>query len=94
MTETFPRCPICGGNAGQVPPGGHYLCQARKRLGQPTPSLGERCPDCKGSGTPRRAMPAGVALPMLPTGNEIRRWFPKCPTCEGKGYTLETADDV
>lgn len=84
------RCLICGGNAGRFPPEGHHLCQALKRLGQPTPNLGEQCGDCGGSGTTRNfgpTLPAGVALPMLPTSEEIRLWYPPCPSCKGKGYT-------
>lgn len=82
---TIDRCPICGGNAGRIPEGGHYLCQARKRHGQPTPSLGERCTLCGGSGMQRRNL-TGAILPMIPSGESIRRWFPPCEACHGKGY--------
>ncbi len=80
------RCPLCGGNAGRfIPEGGHELCKALAARGLPTPSLGEKCQACGGSGNQRRDMPRGVLLPMMPSGREIRLWFPACETCKGTG---------
>jgi hypothetical protein len=86
------RCPICGGSAGRVIPAeGHHLCQALKRLGMSTPSLGENCGACGGSGVKRRQLPAGILLPTLPTGHEIKLWFPPCEACGGKGSVSAAA---
>lgn len=85
MIELVDKCPICGGNAGRIPPGGHYLCQARRRLSLPTPSLGTRCERCRGSGNLKRPMPAGVYLPINPSPKALRLWYPDCPDCGGKG---------
>ena len=84
-TKIIDRCPICGGNAGRIPEGGHYLCQERAKRGLPTPNLGERCTHCRGTGRISR-VPLHAILPMLPSGREIEMWFPPCPACAGTGY--------
>jgi hypothetical protein len=82
------KCAICGGTAGRVIPAeGHHLCQARRRRNLPTPSLGIRCEACGGSGHLKRELPAGILLPVNPSAEEIRRWFPECEACQGRGYT-------
>jgi hypothetical protein len=84
-TAFVERCPICGGTAGnQIPAEGHYLCQELVKLGLPTPSLGYKCPDCKGSGREIRDI-SGVLLPLNPTGRALELWFPKCQKCNGTG---------
>jgi len=88
------RCPVCGGNAGQFPPEGHYLCQELKKRNLPTPNLGERCPDCKGSKVKIHNIPVTVLLPIDPSGDEINHWFPPCSRCGGKGYLSEEVDST
>ena len=80
-------CSICGGTAGQLPPSGaHHLCEARKKLGVPTPSLGDKCPTCGGAGhTTKVKTGVGVALPADLSQKEMDRLFPKCETCGGTG---------
>jgi hypothetical protein len=84
---TTERCPLCGGNSGTIPEAGHHLCQALHARGLPTPSLGERCECCNGTGNERRSLPRGILLPLNPTPKQIRLWFPACKACDGKGYT-------
>lgn len=82
-------CIICGGTAGSFSPdGAHYLCEARRAQGQPTPSLGDRCPVCNGTKV-KPGRQGGVML-FLDLGPEaIRRsieaQFPPCEACDGSG---------
>jgi hypothetical protein len=47
--EKMGICNICGGWSKNFPPSGsHFLCTERKLLGQPTPNLGDQCPECAG----------------------------------------------
>lgn len=82
-------CNLCGGTAGQLLDGAHCLCTARAALSQPTPSLGDRCPACNGSGTTGRG---GVFLDFSLGPQRIARsiaaQFPPCQQCAGTGTTL------
>jgi len=87
-----PRCTLCGGNAGQLIEGAHALCFARAGHGLPTPSLGERCALCHGSGTTGRG---GVMLDLglgpATIARSLAAQFPPCPVCDGRGYSHEGA---
>ena len=85
-----PRCNICGGNVGRLPvEGWHWLCYERRKRGIPTPSLGERCIECRGIG----CKPRSAVGPMLFTSGSspaiharaIEAWAPKCTRCDGSG---------
>jgi len=79
-------CPICGGSAGRFPPEGHHLCQARRDRGLLTPSLGNRCRGCDGTGFSQAAkLREGIYLPLNPTAAELAARFPKCLRCGGTG---------
>lgn len=90
-------CIHCGGTAGSatVPDPEragaylqmHALCWARHRAGRPTPSLGNQCPCCKGSGCHPRS-PCG---PINPNQDAVERWAPACVTCKGSG-AIDIAD--
>lgn len=79
-------CAICGGTAGSFNPAthAHYLCEARKTIGAPTPSLGNRCPSCNGTGI-RAGFKGGVMLSLEEGPARIKRsieaQFPPCPDC-------------
>jgi hypothetical protein len=82
------KCKLCGGDAGRLNEDGvHWLCHARNKLNQPTPCLGNKCPDCKGVGSQSKG---GVMLffDLGPDKIEqaINSVFPPCQTCKGKGY--------
>lgn len=70
----------------------HYVCVEREKLGLPTPSLGDECPECTGRGHKAKA----ALGPMLfADGNSpgsaaraINAWAPKCPKCDGRGSIL------
>jgi len=79
---TAPPCRLCGGNAGRLNDRGeHNLCAALAWLGQATPSLGVRCPECKGIGV----KPRSALGPVNPSGRDMERWAPKCLHCGGTG---------
>jgi len=81
-----PNCALCGGTAGQLFDGAHVLCRALADHGVPTPSLGNRCKECNGSGTRGRG---GVMLDFGLGPAAIKRsidaQFPPCATCAGTG---------
>lgn len=77
----LPRCRHCGGNAGCFFDGGHALCNARAKRGGPTPSLGDRCSCCKGTG----GHPRSAVGPINPNQDTIERWCPGCTTCRATG---------
>lgn len=81
------KCQYCGGTAGIITPEVpyHFLCEARAGHGLPTPSLGDQCPDCGGSGvTP--------ITPMVYMANVSTMPKPKtCHTCKGKGCIHDQA---
>lgn len=76
-------CSICGGTAGDVEKqgGAHNLCRELQKIGQPTPSRGDRCPDCFGNGR----IPKSNSGPINPSQAVIDAWAPTCPTCNGSG---------
>jgi len=85
----YETCKYCGGSAGSFnPTGSHYLCEARAASGGPTPSLGNRCPTCNGSGV-RPGFKGGVMLSLdegpARIARSIAAQFPPCQTCSGSG---------
>ena len=80
------HCSLCGGSAGRLLNGAHCLCAARAAHGQPTPSLGDRCPNCHGSGTLGKG---GVMLDFAHgpavIARSLRAQFPPCQHCAGTG---------
>ena len=88
MIETFGACSLCGGTAGRKLDGAHALCTELAKLGRPTPSLGDRCDACHGSGH----KPLTAAGPMLDfnlgpakIARAINAWANPCPACHGTG---------
>ena len=80
-------CNICGGWARRLPThGAHEMCLARRRLGLPTPSLGDQGPDCGGRGS---SGTGGVMLDLCLGPASIARaivaQFPPCGLCGGTG---------
>jgi len=75
-------CRICGGTAGDDRQVAHSLCMTRVDLGEPTPSLGNACPCCGGSGNHPNA-----ELASINGGQDAieRHWAPACRTCSGSG---------
>ena len=79
-------CSICGGSAGQLLNGAHCLCTARQVHGMATPSLGDKCPRCNGSGTlGRGGVMLGFDLGPAAIARSIKAQFPPCQECGGKG---------
>ncbi len=80
------NCVICGGWARQLPPhGAHNLCVARRNLGQPTPSLGEKCTTCNGTGhlgTAQSTALLDFRLGPAAISRAIAAVFPTCPDCK------------
>lgn len=75
-------CTICGGNVGGFSPqGNHYLCEARKKYGAPTPCLGAGCKRCHGTG---RVGHPGAAV-IDPSPKVLDAVLPRCPNCGGTG---------
>lgn len=74
-------CVHCGGTAGTLVDGAHALCKVRKEFGLATPSLGDRCQCCSGTGR----HPRGAVGPTNPNQDAIERWAPACVTCAGSG---------
>ena len=78
-------CRHCGGTAGNatVPgePESHAVCHYKALAGLPTPSLGDICPCCEGSG----CHPRSATGPINPTQDQIERWAPACMKCKGSG---------
>ena len=92
MSETttmHDRCEVCGGNAGRLSNGRHELCAARQARGLATPSLGDRCAECAGSGHLPRPQ-TGLMLPLDLGPRRIRdaieAWAPTCSACGGTGH--------
>ncbi len=76
------RCRLCNGNAGSLSPdGAHYLCEALKAQGMPTPSLGDFCNRCNGTGRHGRR----DTVLYNPRQSEIDAAFPPCGNCGGTG---------
>ena len=82
------KCCICGGTAGRIiPEEGHYLCQELKKRGLPTPSLGETCPVCNGTGSlGKGGVPLFFDMGPAAIRRSIDAQFPPCLKCGGKGY--------
>jgi len=82
-------CKICGGWARQLPESGaHALCAARREVGLPTPSLGERCTECGGAGhlgKPGVGLMLGFDLGPGRIKRAIEAAFPTCGSCGGSG---------
>ncbi len=74
-------CRLCGGTAGDSRQTSHALCVARREMGEPTPSLGDACPCCGGSGS----HPRSNVGPSNPTQDNLERWAPACVTCNASG---------
>lgn len=74
-------CSVCGGTAGDGRQAAHALCIVRRDRGMVTPSLGDACPCCKGSG----CHPRSAAGPINPNQDTVERWAPACQTCKGSG---------
>jgi hypothetical protein len=88
--KTRPGCKLCGGTAGQLNERGeHNLCTARAARGLATPSLGNCCEACHGSGTQGRG---GVMLSFdcgpATIARSIQAQFPPCPNCKGSGRVV------
>lgn len=80
-------CQICGGNAGRLNTNNaHNLCEARKNAGLATPSLGDRCRQCNGSGIKPTANGLMLGFDLGPQKIAKAMEAIKCETCEGKGY--------
>jgi len=82
-------CNICGGWARKLPEhGAHNLCLERQKRGLATPSLGDMCDECGGSG--HRGEGGGVMLSFdlgpAVIARSIDAQFPVCPKCEGRGF--------
>lgn len=82
----LPCCNLCGGTAamGQLRALGfhsHLLCTALMKLGMPTPSLGDECPECHGAGCHPRSQ-FGL---IDPSQRALDAWAPKCTQCAGTG---------
>lgn len=79
-------CKHCGGTAGTFSPeGSHYLCQERAKHGLATPSLGNRCPTCNGSGVKpgfKGGVMLGFDLGPAAIARSIKAQFPPCPDCD------------
>jgi len=82
-------CKHCGGTAGTLFSGSHAICRRRAKRGKPTPSFGDLCPDCNGTGYASKQRPdwSGVCIPAelgpIATKRAIDALFPRCPTCKG-----------
>jgi hypothetical protein len=63
--------------------GVHNLCDARRELGNPTPSLGRPCKPCGGQGN-TSTLKSGQAL-YDPSGAALDAAFPMCRACDGTG---------
>ncbi len=74
-------CKLCGGTSGAHFDGAHALCAARAKHGRPTPTLGDACACCNGSG----CHPRSAVGPINPNQDAIDRWAPACVTCQGSG---------
>ena len=83
------RCVICGGSAGRLSHGeSHNLCVELKKLGLPTPSLGEACSTCGGRGhVATKDLGCAIFLDAGPAAirRAIEAVFPACKTCGGTG---------
>lgn len=91
------HCKLCGGDAGRLSDAGmHYLCAMRARSGAPTPCLGFKCPDCRGSGVQPNFGGAMLPLELEPAAiaRSIEAQFPPCPRCEGSGRVDEKPEEV
>ncbi|HEY4395971.1 MAG TPA: hypothetical protein VGP64_18030 [Polyangia bacterium] len=76
------RCGLCGGNAGKLVAGrAHVLCSALAMRGMPTPSLGDACSCCNGTG----GHPRSAVGPVDPNQDQVERWCPGCTTCGATG---------
>lgn len=88
-TETSKTCRICGGWARTLPDSGaHNLCIELQKRGLPTPSLGDRCDRCDGSGhLGRKGAGAMLGFDLGPAkiSQAIAATFPTCPACRGSG---------
>ena len=82
-------CKICKGWARRLPESGsHHLCEARLEAGLPTPSLGERCPECGGAGhlaRPGTSLMLDFDLGPGRIKRAIEAAFPTCGSCGGSG---------
>jgi hypothetical protein len=88
----MPTCTACGGWAptlsgpGISEPGVHNLCHQLRRLGRPTPNLGDKCPACNGSGTNGRGgVPLFLELGPAAIAKSIHAQFTRCKLCHGRG---------
>ncbi len=81
------RCKLCGGSVGCLNERReHNLCRALADLGLPTPSLGDRCPECKGAGTiGEGGVMLDFALGPATIRKSIDAQFPPCLKCGGSG---------
>ena len=82
------QCRLCGGTAGRFIDGAHALCTALAKEGMPTPSLGDRCPTCRGSGvTGQGGVMLSFELGPAAIAKSIAAQFPSCRTCGGSGIS-------
>lgn len=91
MTDAKPinagePCKFCGGTAGRLLNGAHCLCTARAAAGVATPSLGDRCQTCNGSGaTGKGGVFLDLTLGPAMIARSLTAQFPPCKQCSGTG---------
>ena len=81
-------CTLCNGSAGSFnADGDHNLCAVLAKHGMPTPSLGDRCAPCNGSGTTGKGPGPFLDLRMgdRAIARSIAATFPPCEDCRGTG---------
>lgn len=87
------RCELCGGNAGRLnDKGEHNFCRARKNVGMDTPSLGDKCPECKGAGRIPKSKIGPSIFFEAPCNitKALEAWAPECEECKGTGVKYES----
>lgn len=86
------KCKLCGGNAGRLNgEGEHNFCRARKNSGMDTPSLGDKCEECRGQGRVPKSKNGPMMFFDSPYNitKAIEAWAPKCEKCGGTGTKKE-----
>ena len=86
------RCSICNGSvgSGSEEHNAHWLCVENQKRGLATPSMGEACPDCSGSGHKCANDKGAGPMLFLDVGpaaikRSIEAVFPPCTSCDGTG---------